>query len=517
MFDRDYSHLAKEVGVEEKFIFLISFNSWSYRWVWNTKFEQNNNSNQKHGTAVSNYLRSEKLVLASYERNPRVFPLFLACRMRAWRILGPAPVNSQKAVIAWEWREMALPRILLSSLSPKTTFATRTAGVKGPNLATLAMVHFGAVGWRGESATWQLGARAWLVAGRTGDAGRNAGCMVDFRFVVQVDLLFSVILEFVLLKCWIENAIMLPERTDCALYSLLGTRCTIDTGTALCPGQHESDCGQWIKSLAVPATPQNRYKHHPCRGLRTREQAALRHHCTKTSINRFVGQQAQKISFVVKTHLNFHFNSVWSTTRGKCCNLSSKCQMWVTFMSHGRTPNSSSKSCARVTLLCILISWFLRLWPLSRNTQSHRSCSLLAACTTTAFESASPYSLFCNATVPTSSIPGGSTLSAHFAKPVLCRRLTSHMANVFHGLVKPPRSNSSMDLNGARQSPGWCPGNQWPTTRHPGVESSVVLSRLTVHGCTVTSGDWISKVEARNLSTATLIKWFKGPVTPDQW
>ncbi len=36
----------------------------------------------------------------SYERNPRVLPLFFAVRMRPWRIFGPAPVNSQKAVMA---------------------------------------------------------------------------------------------------------------------------------------------------------------------------------------------------------------------------------------------------------------------------------------------------------------------------------------------------------------------------------------------------------------------------------
>eukprot|EP00177_Eucheuma_denticulatum_P003624 GFKZ01006568.1.p1 GENE.GFKZ01006568.1~~GFKZ01006568.1.p1 ORF type:complete len:163 (+),score=15.55 GFKZ01006568.1:1646-2134(+) len=65
--------------------------------------------------------------------------------MSFWRILGPAPVNSQNAVMTWEWRAIPFPRSLLRRFSPITRRVAMTAGVKGPNLDFLPIVHLAGV------------------------------------------------------------------------------------------------------------------------------------------------------------------------------------------------------------------------------------------------------------------------------------------------------------------------------------------------------------------------------------
>lgn len=70
-----------------------------------------------------------------------MLPLSLACLMSFWRILGPAPVNSQKAVMTCEWSEIPLPRSLFNRFSPMINRVAITAGVNGPNFDTLPMVH----------------------------------------------------------------------------------------------------------------------------------------------------------------------------------------------------------------------------------------------------------------------------------------------------------------------------------------------------------------------------------------
>lgn len=69
-------------------------------------------------------------------------PFSFAVRIRLVRIFGAAPENSQKAVITCECSEMPLPRSLFKFLLPIKSFVVKTAGVKGPNLARLPMVHF---------------------------------------------------------------------------------------------------------------------------------------------------------------------------------------------------------------------------------------------------------------------------------------------------------------------------------------------------------------------------------------
>lgn len=114
------------------------------------------------------------------------------------------------------------------------------------------------------------------MAGRTGEAARNAGCMVDLRFVCSR----SGCLLFLSLFCW--NA-----ESEMRLYYLRGRmalfiKCfgkkvyDIDTGTGLCPEQEESDCGEWIKSLAVSTTPQKQIQRPSMAGLENQgRQAAL--------------------------------------------------------------------------------------------------------------------------------------------------------------------------------------------------------------------------------------------------
>ena len=43
--------------------------------------------------------------------------------------------STQKSLMNWEWYEIALPRSFLSSVSPRTSLAKRTAGEKGPSTA----------------------------------------------------------------------------------------------------------------------------------------------------------------------------------------------------------------------------------------------------------------------------------------------------------------------------------------------------------------------------------------------
>eukprot|EP00173_Palmaria_palmata_P002343 Plantae.Rhodophyta-Palmaria_palmata.ctg24821.p2 GENE.Plantae.Rhodophyta-Palmaria_palmata.ctg24821~~Plantae.Rhodophyta-Palmaria_palmata.ctg24821.p2 ORF type:complete len:130 (-),score=17.40 Plantae.Rhodophyta-Palmaria_palmata.ctg24821:76-465(-) len=66
--------------------------------------------------------------------------------MRAVRIFGPVPVKAQKAVMVCEWRAIALPRILLRRLLPRTKPERMTIGEKGPNFAILPIVHLGVDG-----------------------------------------------------------------------------------------------------------------------------------------------------------------------------------------------------------------------------------------------------------------------------------------------------------------------------------------------------------------------------------
>lgn len=66
--------------------------------------------------------------------------------MSFWRILGPAPVNSQKAVMTCECSEMPLPRSLFSRFSPRMKRLPIKAGVNGPNFETLRMVHLACEG-----------------------------------------------------------------------------------------------------------------------------------------------------------------------------------------------------------------------------------------------------------------------------------------------------------------------------------------------------------------------------------
>lgn len=102
------------------------------------------------------------------------------------RILDPAPVNSQNAVIACECNEIALPRILLRDFWPMIRRTTMTAGLKGPNLDTFPIVHFAVCG----RATWQTAApangvrrAATGVAAMKADTGAIVVCRVDVMLI----------------------------------------------------------------------------------------------------------------------------------------------------------------------------------------------------------------------------------------------------------------------------------------------------------------------------------------------
>jgi hypothetical protein len=61
--------------------------------------------------------------------------------MRLCLVLGPAPVNSQKAVMTCECSAIPFPRSLLSCFCPRTRLVKITIGEKMPNFDSLAIVH----------------------------------------------------------------------------------------------------------------------------------------------------------------------------------------------------------------------------------------------------------------------------------------------------------------------------------------------------------------------------------------
>lgn len=134
------------------------------------------------------------------DRKPSVLPFCLASRMSAWRILGPAPVNSQNAVITWECKAIALPLILFNCLSPSITRAMRTAGVKGPNWDFRPIVQFPnplcdcccpflgkscSPGRRTLTGPWPVRNICWPT-GLTGDAQMKAVCMLIITWLCVV-------------------------------------------------------------------------------------------------------------------------------------------------------------------------------------------------------------------------------------------------------------------------------------------------------------------------------------------
>lgn len=90
-------------------------------------------------------------------------------------------MNSQNAVIACECRAIALPRILFKFLSPNTTLANNTAGVNGPNLDTLPIVHFASGGRRVVRIARRAEMKECCVAGRIGAALMKAVCISYLR------------------------------------------------------------------------------------------------------------------------------------------------------------------------------------------------------------------------------------------------------------------------------------------------------------------------------------------------
>lgn len=137
---------------------------------------------------------------ADQDKKPSALPFCFASRIRAWRILGPAPVKSQNAVMTWEWSAIALPLILFNCFSPRITLAIRTAGVKGPNWDFRPIVQFPAPVFdscRLCAASEIPGRRTltepcpvrnmWWFTGRTGDARMKAHCILDVKVVAQTN------------------------------------------------------------------------------------------------------------------------------------------------------------------------------------------------------------------------------------------------------------------------------------------------------------------------------------------
>lgn len=75
---------------------------------------------------------------------------------------------------------MPFPRSLLKPFSPRTTRATTTVGVNGPNFDTLPIVHFARRGVCGVMVA-DRAARAGS-AGRTGATAMKADCMMIFDY-----------------------------------------------------------------------------------------------------------------------------------------------------------------------------------------------------------------------------------------------------------------------------------------------------------------------------------------------